>query len=470
MVHLYKELQPSDSFDIMLNSPLSSQHRQLLTLFYQPLTGAEPISLYFTLLAEVENPFHTELSHYYLMNVLGTPIGKIFQSRIALEAIGLLRTYRKQTEDSRSFIYECMPPLSAEQFFDDPLLSMFLFSKIGEQAYRKLRQRFNASTKDMTSYVEVSRSFTDVYTPVQNRLPIEFQEQQNHTAQQTKAYPFYYEQFDFQLLQAGLSEQLVPVSTLTLNMKEEIAKIAFLYNLTPLDMQKIVILAIDDNLKLSPERLRKAAADFYKLTVSKEPPQLTKIVNVQQVDDVEEIQNATKEQELQHYLETTPPIQLLRDINNGKEPLPVSVQLAENLILHHGMPMGVVNALLEYVMLTTDMNLPPKYVEKIADHWMRKNVQTAREAIELARHEHDKYKAWKTTSQTQGASTNVANTQNARPTKAKSWHKPNKNEEKVPDWFYKRNQPQSQQAEETKDIDFEKERQKILEKLGRKDG
>ena len=43
----------------------------------------------------------------------------------------------------------------------DPLLSMFLFSKIGEQAYRKLRQRFMPSTRDV-EFKDVSRAFIDV--------------------------------------------------------------------------------------------------------------------------------------------------------------------------------------------------------------------------------------------------------------------------------------------------------------------
>ena len=55
MVHLYKEIQPSDHFEITLPNVFSTNERQILTLFYQPLTGAEPISLYLTLWAEGED-------------------------------------------------------------------------------------------------------------------------------------------------------------------------------------------------------------------------------------------------------------------------------------------------------------------------------------------------------------------------------------------------------------------------------
>ncbi|EON71518.1 replication initiation and membrane attachment family protein [Lysinibacillus sphaericus OT4b.31] len=445
---MYRELQPADTFDIRLPHALSTQERQLVTLFYQPLTGAEPISLYLTLWAEAEQMPGQQMSHYYLMNVLGLPIGKVFEARIALEAIGLLRTWKKEEAEQRSFLYELMRPLDADSFMKDPLLSMFLFSKIGEQAYRKLRQRFIRPVRD-SEFKDVSRAFIDVFKPVSTNIPTELQVGTESNKPQ-KVYPFYFEQFDFELLQAGLSDQLVPASLLTLDVREAIAKLAFLYHLTALDMQKVVILALDDDLGISQERLRKAAADFYKLTVSKEPPKLARVYEAPAA--VEDSMQKTKDQELQHYLETTAPIQVLRDINNGKEPLQTSVQLAESLIVQHGMPVGVVNALLEYVMLTTDMKLPKKYVETIADHWVRKNIQSAKQAMELARQEHDKYTTWKNKPQTSAK---------------KNTYAKNRREEKVPDWFYKRNDKQVEvQSESAVDAtDFEKERLKILEKL-----
>ncbi|NLY79192.1 MAG: helicase DnaB, partial [Lysinibacillus sp.] len=386
MVLLYKELQPKDHFDIVLPHFLPTNERQLLTLLYQPLTGPEPISLYLTLWAEGEDSQTETVTHYHLMNMLDMSIGKVFEARIALEAIGLLRTFRKDEGEHRSFIYELVRPLDAETFFHDPLLSMFLFSKIGEQAYRKLRKRF-IKRVDKESYKEVSRTFVDVYKPIHTNVPQEFFE--SKMERKNSNYPFYYEQFDFELLQAGLSEQLIPSKVFTLEVKENIAKLAFLYQLTPVDMQKVVILAIDDQMQIPIDKLKKAAADYYKLTISKEAPKLEKTfeMNKQPV----ETKPLSKEQELIHYLETTPPIQVLRDINNGKEPLPSSVEIAEDLIMKHGMPVGVVNVLLEYVMLTTDMKLPRKYVERIADHWIRKNIQTAKEAMELARTERDQY-------------------------------------------------------------------------------
>jgi len=448
MVHMYKELLATDHFEITLPQSLSTNERQLLTLFYQPLTGPDPISLYLILWAEGEDYTTDKMTHYYLMNVLGMSVRSIFEARIALEAIGLLRTWRKDENDSRTFIYELVRPLEAREFFADPLLSMFLFSKIGEQAYRKLRNRF-CKQVDKQGFSEVTRTFTDVYKPVHTNVPQDVLEERDTE----QGYPFYYEQFDFDLLRTGLSEQLVPSSALTAEARQMIAKLAFLYRLSPLEMQKVVVLALDDTMKIPLERLKKAAADYYKITISKDAPKLAKTFDSKQAppDDAKR----SKEQELLNYLETTPPIQVLRDINKGKEPILASVQLAEDLITKHDMPIGVVNVLLEYVMLTTDMRLPTKYVEKIADHWIRKNLKTAKEAMDLARQERDKYAKWKVENETK----------TSRPQK-QNYKKASGREEKVPDWFYKRDEDPPQASAQVETVDFEAERQKILQKLG----
>ena len=92
------------------------------------------MSLFMTFWADAERGNEHEYNHYHLMNTLSIPLGPIFEGRISLEAIGLLRTYRKKDGDLRSFLYELLPPLDAKEFFTDPLLNV-LFSKIGEHGY-----------------------------------------------------------------------------------------------------------------------------------------------------------------------------------------------------------------------------------------------------------------------------------------------------------------------------------------------
>ena len=454
MVQMYKELLPNDHFVISIPQPISMNERQLLTLFYQPLTGAQPISLYLTLWAEGEVESPQPMTHYYLMNVLGLSIRQIFEARIALEAIGLLRTWKANSEDNRQFIYELERPLDAKTFFADPLLSMFLYSKIGEQAYRKLRSRFLQSV-NKKGFSDVSRSFTDVFKPVHMRMDGQETEEVESSQQ---GYPFYYESFDFDLLRAGLSEQLVPTKALTAEVREEIAKLAFMYQLGPIEMQKVVMMAFDYNMEFSFERLRKSAADYYKIAISRTPPQLEKTFEVEteqastQTPVVEQI--TTKEQKLLQGFEALSPIESLKVINGGKEPFPATIELINSISAR--LPLPVVNVLIEYVMFTSNMNLPQNYTERIAERWVRKNIQTAKAAMEIARLEHDQYKNWKKETETK----------KLQPSKPTYNRKNNGRSEQVPDWFNERNeQPKQEETQDEQSINFELERQKILEKL-----
>lgn len=449
MTAFYKELQPADSFKIKMPYPFSDYDRQLLTLLYQPMVGAEAIAFYLTLWADGENG-KEESTHYTLMNILGLPIAKIFESRIQLEAIGLMKTFRKD-EENRSFLYELCPPLDPKTFFQDPLLSMFLFSKIGEMAYRRVRDRFLIPADDMEGYAEVSRTFTDIYQPVHAKSGYPEQQPELHERKR-KGYEDDFE-FDFGLLRQGLSEQLVPRRVLTASIKDTISKLAFLYGWGPLEMQKVLLLAIDDDYNLSAEGVKKAASEYYKLTVSYTAP---KLVQVHKSEPKLVEPPKSKQDELVVYLESISPLELLRDIGDGKEPLPADVQLANQLVMHHGMEPAVVNVLLHYVMLRTDQKLTKSYVEKIASHWIRKKVTSAKEAMELARIEHDQYMKWKT----EGSAP-------ASKSAGSSGRKPVR-EEKLPEWFNKKEEAAAAAVPRNESLEVEK--QKLLAKLALKKG
>ncbi|MFC4714531.1 replication initiation and membrane attachment family protein [Planococcus dechangensis] len=449
---LYKEIQPADLYRVRMPYPFSNYDRQLLTLLYQPMVGSAAVSLYLTLWAEGEARGE-DSTHYTLMNTLGTPIKAIFESRIQLEAIGLLKTYRNDGEN-RSFIYELCPPLDPKTFFADPLLSMFLFSKIGETAYRRVRDRFLVQTPIASNYKEVSRTFTDIFQPVhaKNGYPADEKELESRTSGDYQMD----DDFDFALLRQGLSEQLVPKRVLTASIRKWIGKLAFLYGFGPLEMQKVILLAIEDDYKLDAEALRRAASDYYKMTVTTTAPKLEQIKQVEPSVDKQDSQQqpATKEDELVAYLESASPIQVLRDIAGGKEPLPADVQLANQLVTQHGMEPAVVNVLLQYVLLRTDMKLTKAYVEKIASHWLRKNVTTAKQAMDFARIEHGQYMKWK-------------NEAGSAPKKSASSARKPIREEKLPEWFLKKDEVE-EPVQGIPSEKLEQEKQKLLAKLALK--
>ncbi|HCF30822.1 MAG TPA: Replication initiation and membrane attachment protein, partial [Bacillus sp. (in: Bacteria)] len=64
--------------------------------------------------------------HHSLMVTMQMQLPEVYEERVKLEAIGLLKVYIKKEKDIRMFIYELQPPLSPKQFFDDIVLSLSL--------------------------------------------------------------------------------------------------------------------------------------------------------------------------------------------------------------------------------------------------------------------------------------------------------------------------------------------------------
>src|SRR5699024_9300179 len=49
------------------------------------------------------------------------------------------------------------------------------------------------------------------------------------------------------------------------------------------------------------------------------------------------------------------------------------------------LPQGVMNVAVHYCMLQSNMKLSRAYLEKIASHWSRLNIQTVAQALEIAK-------------------------------------------------------------------------------------
>ena len=107
-----------------------------------------------------------------------------------------------------------------------------------------------------------------------------------------KAIPFVHADFDFDLLRSGLSEQMVPQAALCCCFERNDCETRISLFIDAADMQKVVMMALDEDLKLPEDRLRKAAAEFYKMNVSKEAPVFIKYMRRSRLNQQLELINA----------------------------------------------------------------------------------------------------------------------------------------------------------------------------------
>src|SRR5690606_32138852 len=97
------------------------------------------------------------------------------------------------------------------------------------------------------------------------------------------------------------------------------------------------------------------------------------------------------EEKLIRQLETMSPKELLEDLSSGHEASEQDLKLIRDVMTSQGLSAPVMNVLIHYVLLQSNMKLSKAYVEKIASHWSRAKLKTAREAMEFAKKEREKY-------------------------------------------------------------------------------
>ncbi|MBW8351184.1 DnaD domain protein [Bacillus sp. IITD106] len=428
MKQYWNEVQPIDAFTVAMNGILHYHDKKIIALLYQPLIGPICTALYFSLtyMVEEDNNISEEWNHYHLMNALDLNLEEIYHARLKLEGIGLLKTYTKAKNDSRSFIYELQPPLSAQQFFSDGMLNIYLYQKLGQPHFMKLKKSFTDKKLEISDFSEVTRGFQDVFTSLGanalsnnevRKASIPDDGEEYFHRQKPQPISIDGSHFDFELLFVGLSEVMVPRKLFTPTIKEAIAKLSFLYSINAVDMKNIVLQSLTPEQKINVDDLRKNARDWYQMENDARLPQL-----VDRIQPAIQRENAatqdTKEDKLISYLETVSPRQLLIDLSDGGEPAKSDLQAVEDIMFQQKLLPGVTNVLIYYVMLRTDMKLSKNYLEKIASHWSRKKIKTVKSAMDLAKSEHRQYQEW-------ASSKKVSTQKRNKPIRT----------EMLPDWF-----------------------------------
>ncbi|WP_182201054.1 replication initiation and membrane attachment family protein [Paraliobacillus salinarum] len=426
MEHIGK-LLPSHGYNIHSNDVFTHMHIQSLMQLYQPLIGNQATSLFMTFLSQYLTTPNSKqpYTHHTLMQFVDLTLPQIYQARTRLEAIGLLETYQLDNENETVFIYQLIMPCTPAQFFSDGMLSQMLSHQIGIEKYNLLYQQFELDKdQDRQAGNNITASFDQVFHEnpiVDNGLvqPINTESNQGPNVDRSS--------ISTNDLSQALVERMLPVEKiLTANNIKLINQMAALYQLTTLDIEKALIWALSDEHLLNQKEFKAACLELYQqFTPVNDKP--LKVVNQREKVQPKSEKPMSKQDQFARMLEEISPRELLEDLSNGNQPSKQDLKMVADVMSQQGLTPGVMNVLIHYVMLKTDMKLTKSYLEKIASHWARKNVKTVRQAMTLAKSEHNKYQQWST---------------NKKPYYQKSVKK-----EIVPDWFKKQKQ---EQQEETK--------------------
>ena len=375
-------LLPLDNFVVINKTILNSQDRLTLTLLYQPIVGSIAVSLYLTLWSFLDRNKFNSLgnTHNDLAISMQLKLDDIKEAKDKLEAIGLIKTYLKKGEVN-SYIYELYGPLSAYEFFNNPILDTALYNNLNKKEYKRIVDSFSLPKVDLKGYQDISCSFKDVYNFVST------EKTGNNNIKRAKHLDLSFEpNINFNEVLSLIPEELLNIRSISKDTKELIYELAFIYDLGNDAISEIIKNSLVDR-KIDINLLKENCRSFYKFEHKGKIP---KIVYQNQPQYLRQGQvNNTKQSKLINQFETTSPYEFL-SLKQDSKPTEKDMEIIEYLMIEQKLNPGVVNVLLDYVLKINNNKLVRKFVEQIAVQWKRSKIETVSDAIDFARSEYDK--------------------------------------------------------------------------------
>lgn len=430
------KILPVDGYTIKNSGNPPLDYMKSLTHLYQPLLGMEAIMLYQTLLHEADLQESAAVqTHHTLMNYLNIALDDIYQARLKLEGIGLLKTFKKTNNEKNIYVYELRSPFSPEMFFQDAMLTELLYHHIGKDKYIFLQSHFQKQDKQEDTE-EITASFHEVFQTFKPTY-----ENNEEVSVEKENRPCLVEPINFSWIEMMLKQRMVPThKVLTENNKKMITEMMFLYDLATHEVEKAILWALTEENILDIEEFKLACHDVFKTKHHQLPIKL--IPKVQETEKQTQVKvPQTKEEKLIEHLKTISPKHLLEDLSGGNRASEQDMKIVREVMTAQALPAPVMNVLLHYVLLQSNMRLSKAYLEKIAGHWSRMNFKTAEEAFKFAREGNKK------------AQEGYSN--------KRVYHKKQVSNEIIPDWFEDRNKKQSKPIETTNDPKSQKEKEEI---------
>lgn len=377
---------PADTYTVLCKSIITDLDRRLITLLYQPIIGYTAVSLYFTLLDDLDKMFMSEdFTHHHLMTAMQLKLEKIIEGREKLEAVGLLKTYLKQ-EHVHNYAYLIFAPLTANEFLNHPILNIVLYNNLGKAEYEKIVKYFRAPRISFKDYTDISKRFSDVFQSTTGTFSSYNEDVLDRNSNRLQIASG----IDLNLLIESIPKNMVSDKCFTNDVLELIENLAYIYKL---DIDVLVAL-VRDHLNergvIDKSELRKACRDYYQFESS---GRLPTVVYKTQPEYLRTPKGDTsKKARLIYTFETTSPYDFLASKCKSGEPSSRDMRLIEELMVDFKLNPGVVNVLIAYVLHINNKKLNKSYVETIAGQWQRIHIETVEEALELTEKEYKKQK------------------------------------------------------------------------------
>lgn len=383
---LKERVLPADLFVVVNKTILQDKDRDLLYMLYQPIIGADAVSLYFSFCMYLDKleVLSQAWNHHHLMTILRLSLETIVVAREKLEAVGLLKTYIKKGE-MNEFVYEIYSPLSAYEFFGNPLLSTILYNNVGDKEYERLTSIFSLPKINLKEYEDITCKFQDVFEPEDitnfEQLLLDVRKSHKNKLEIMAT-------INLEHILNAIPEEMLNIRSITSETREFLYRISFVYGFSDNELIHLLQSSLTLKRTIDKEALMINARNYYKfehfgalpsLALKTQPEYLRK----------KNITTNLRDKKIYEF-ETTSPYDYLYSKHVGKRLTDTEIQILSYLLCEMCLNPGVVNVLLDYVLQESGNKLVPTYVETIAGLFSRSKITTVEQAMKLAETEHKK--------------------------------------------------------------------------------
>lgn len=385
-----KGLLPADTYIVINKTLLNDYDRKLLITLYQPLVGYQAIGFYFTLWSYLDKSelLSCEWTHHHLMTNMGISLSEIVEARQKLEAIGLLKTFLKK-DHMNTYLYELYSPVSAKDFFNNPILATALYTAIGKLEFDKTIQYFKIPRFNLSQYQEISCNFNDVFTTGTHFMNVNVENIRDKKRLGINIIP----KFEISEILEMIPDELLNKRSVTKETKELLHKLSFIYDFTGDMIVEIIRNSISEKHTIDKELLKMNSRKFYQFDHYGKLPGL---VYRTQPEYLRKPIGDTSNRAKQIYaFETTTPYDFLSSKYKDATPSKSDLNILELLLLDFNLNPAVVNVLVDYVLKINNNKLTKAFVETIASQWKKSNIETAEDAMKIAESEYKKLRGVK---------------------------------------------------------------------------
>jgi len=353
-----------DEFKLVNKHHLNFEDQKTLSLLYLPLMGIDSYATYSILMSLDDNGNYTfkkilDLLNFRNIKVLDKALEK-------LQALGLLRAYYNK---KRGFLYELIPPLSFEEFFNNELLVEYLKSQIGVVEVKDI---IKAHDTKIVGFKNVTKKFNEVFETTTKTVKTSIDKifKDNIVVHDSGFnYPLFKILFDDSVInQDALDDE---------EFKLRIQRIAYIYKLNEEEMKDVVVKTIDIDKNLEYASISKNARYVFQNKFKVDRPKLATTHD----DDFISSLSDDETKQILNLVDNMSFTDLLASMS-GIKPAASEIKIFEDLMNNTNLSMGAINMMILHVSREKEGVLPGyNYFEKIANTWARAKVENAYDAL-----------------------------------------------------------------------------------------